>query len=475
MRPDRLLAAVRTALPPLLEGHDGARVLVAVSGGADSTALAVLLAEVLGPQAPTRLVLGHVEHGWRGEKAAAADRAVVRALGARLGLPVRHATPSGSAPPVGRTEAAARQHRYRALTALALEGGADVVATGHHLGDQAETLCLRAARGSGPHGLAGIPASRPLHGGRLRVIRPLLGVAPQALRVFLRERGVPWSEDTSNQDPRHDRVRMRAALAAEGAPPTERLAAFCARMRARLDRREARVLEQVAPHVRWRPLLGAVEVPRSVLVALERGPFEQVLRWLGAGIHAEAQGPWLNRRLLAQLRVLLHSGGALDLPRRVRLHARGPRAWLYRRRDRIPVRGDLVWQRRQDLGVEAPWARAPGEVAFLSADAAGPRPVLRRLREDDRFHPLGRGGPGEVAVMDWLARRGTPAFARARTWVVEAAGAVAWVVDERVDRRFAVTPATRRVWRIEVRTARRRPAGLRRWARPGDVASSNDL
>ena len=113
---------------------------------------------------------------------AAADRAVVEALAARLGVTAAFAGP----PPgeVRRTEDDARRFRYGALAREAHEHGCAVVATGHHLRDQAETFLLRLARGSGPAGLAGIPARRALDGGRL------CGRAPGA-RTWIRRRSRP--------------------------------------------------------------------------------------------------------------------------------------------------------------------------------------------------------------------------------------------------------------------------------------------
>ena len=198
--------AVRAGLADLASG---ALVLAAVSGGADSLALAAALAAVA-PALGLRAGAVTVDHGLQ---AASADRAAaVAATCRRLGLdPVRIARVSVGAD--GGPEAAARTARYAALEAAADETGAAAVLLGHTLDDQAETVLLGLARGSGARSLAGMPATRG------RMTRPLLSLRRQTLRDACAEDGLePW-DDPHNSDPAYTRVRVReqALPALEGA------------------------------------------------------------------------------------------------------------------------------------------------------------------------------------------------------------------------------------------------------------------
>jgi tRNA(Ile)-lysidine synthase len=206
---------IRRAVGQAVEalGLQGRRVLVACSGGIDSTALLDVL-HALSQRVPLELAVGHVNHGLRGEESEA-DEAFVRALAAErsLAVGVAHADPrplreggcSRSRPTV---QEAARSLRYAALARLAAEAGAERIATAHTADDQAETVLLRLLRGTGPDGLAGIP--EVAHGGL--VVRPLLRVTRREIEAHARAAGLRWREDGSNAKPDYARNRVRSRL-----------------------------------------------------------------------------------------------------------------------------------------------------------------------------------------------------------------------------------------------------------------------
>ncbi|WP_246091386.1 tRNA lysidine(34) synthetase TilS [Swingsia samuiensis] len=192
------------ALGPWLPDVEDAPIGVAVSGGADSLALAWLAR-----QWRKNIVAFVVDHGLRAEAAAEA-RGVAQQLAA-LGI-VTHVLKLAPFPS-GRIQERARDARFDALEKACAEAGCIDLLVGHHLHDQDETVWMRSAAGSGSHGLAGIaPVSIR---GRIRVVRPLLSVHPERLRGMLRRMGLDWVEDPSNHNRRFERVRWRQDLTSD--------------------------------------------------------------------------------------------------------------------------------------------------------------------------------------------------------------------------------------------------------------------
>jgi len=184
------------------------KLAVAVSGGSDSLALAILAKAwaVARGGAVTALI---VDHGLRSESAAEARRVAGWLRG--LGIAGRILTWTGPKPRSGIQEAA-RAARYGLLGAWCRRAGVFHLLVAHQREDQAETVWMRAARGSGIEGLAGIAAIVELRG--FRLLRPLLGQGRDELRAMLTDLGQPWIDDPSNADLRFERPRLRAAWGA---------------------------------------------------------------------------------------------------------------------------------------------------------------------------------------------------------------------------------------------------------------------
>jgi tRNA(Ile)-lysidine synthase len=176
----------------------------AVSGGRDSLALA-LLAQDWAVERGGRIVGLIVDHGLRAESAA--EAAVTLDVLARHGIEGVILRWSGAKPRTGLQEAA-RAARYRLLRDECRRRGVLHLLLAHHADDQAETVTMRAARRSGPDGLAGMAAlvEQP----EVRLLRPLLAVSRSRLTATLLARGVSWLDDPSNADPRFERARLRA-------------------------------------------------------------------------------------------------------------------------------------------------------------------------------------------------------------------------------------------------------------------------
>jgi tRNA(Ile)-lysidine synthase len=208
--------------------------VLAVSGGPDSTALLMLMARwrsalKRGP----KLIAVTVDHGLR--PASAGEARAVKHLARRLGVPHRTVRWEGEKPATGLQEAA-RAARYRLLAAAAKSAKAGAVVTAHTLDDQAETVLLRMSRGSGLGGLGAMARSSPLptNGAQeIMLVRPLLEIPKARLVATLARAKIEFADDASNRDPRFTRARLRElmpALAREGLD-ARRLSCLAARLR----------------------------------------------------------------------------------------------------------------------------------------------------------------------------------------------------------------------------------------------------
>ena len=200
------------------------RLGIAVSGGPDSLALLFLAALA----SPGRIEAATVDHALREGSRAEAEQ--VATLCAARNIPHAILTARWTVPPAGNIQARARTERYALLGEWARERRLAAVATAHHADDQAETLLMRLARGSGVAGLAATRPRRPLADG-VDLIRPLLGWRRAGLAAIVAEAGVASVDDPSNRDSRHDRSRMRDVLASADWADPLRLASSAAHLR----------------------------------------------------------------------------------------------------------------------------------------------------------------------------------------------------------------------------------------------------
>lgn len=352
-----LLAVVGDELAAL---PASAPVVIALSGGPDSTALAYLATEARPDLHP---VLVHVRHGLRDDRD---DLAVVRRHAAFLGLPLETVDVEVRRGRQG-PEAAARDARYAALRAVAARTEAAAILVGHSADDQAETVLLRAARGTGVTGLAAMAA----RSGDL--LRPLLRLRRSDLRRFVVLEGLPVAEDPTNRDPDVRRVTVRTrvlpALAQVAPDPVGalgRLAALAADDDAALEDLAATA---VARSVRR---AGAVlAVPDAAMAALppavRRRAWRRLLVAAGAGglpsaaVVAELEALAPGRRLLVDDVEVTAGGG---------WHAVAPRALAPVAPRPLQVPGETAWppaqvavRARTPDGSATPTA-PPGQIAF---------------------------------------------------------------------------------------------------------------
>lgn len=426
----------------------GETVVVAVSGGLDSTVLLRLL-HGLAERLRWRLVVAHFNHCLRGAEAEA-DAVFVRRLARRLSLPFVGG--SGEVRQLARRqgisiEMAARRLRHEFLAATAAEQGSCRVALAHHAGDQVETFFLRLRRGSGGAGLAGMRPDAPSPARpEVCLVRPLLEIPRAELAEFARRHRLRWREDASNQAADAERNRLRLTV----------LPWLRKRFNAALDAAVQRTMVVVGAEAAL-----AAELAGGWLADDRRIDFDQ--------LHVAVQ----RRVILSQL-VARGFAPGFEVIERLRQEVGTPltlkpgvlvwRETDGRLRTRPALRRPFDDARRamalsgvrgviqfESLRVEwrfrarrGPWQRGrsvPGPAECFDADRIGATVILRHWQPGDRFQPIGLSSSAKL--QDLFTNKKVPSAERhGRVVATTVGGDLFWVEGLRIGEEFKVRPDT---------------------------------
>lgn len=452
---------ILTRFSETIERHSmaarGEKVLLAVSGGADSVCLLHLFLEArrsLG----LRLAVAHFDHGLRGASSRA-DASFVRRLAARHRLAFYLGRSSGREDGGDGLQESARRERLDFLLRTARRRRCHRVALGHNAEDQAETMIMRFLSGGGPAGMGGIP---PLsHGGI--IIHPLLETSRGDIEGYLKTRGISWRQDISNEKPVYLRNRLRLELLPQlSRRYNPRIVEHLGELAALL-RRDSELLDDLAGPIleessscRDEYFFSAAILKRSHPALLTRA-FLTALRSLAP---RERE---FGRRHLETL--LTHSGTARlltwDLPGGIVAYRDGTGLALRKGRlplpaitgTHLPAPGSALLPR--SLGKVTASVRRRG-VSFNPRRLAGlpwkvaldwekvePPIQLRRRRPGDRIRPLGLGG--ERKIKDVLIDRKVPRLDRDRLPLVCDSRGIIWVPGIVLSHRCRVTRATEKL------------------------------
>jgi tRNA(Ile)-lysidine synthase len=442
----------------------GEGVVVAFSGGPDSTALLWGMSEVAARRG-IRLAAAHLDHAM--DPGSAARAAGAARLAARLGVPlIAGRTDVLAGRRTGESaEAAARRERYAFLERARREAGARWIATAHHRDDQAETVLLRTLFGSGLEGLAGI---RPVHGA---VVRPLLGLPRSALQAAVAAAGLEPVEDPTNRDTGVPRNRVRHRLLPylkEEDPELPSRLARLARLAGRARGAGGAIERTLGNRLTVRPVEGGIALERAALARLPEALQPFAFAWL----HRQAGSPYpageaARRELLRQLAGSRgEARAACDCGGGWRWEATGELLILRRlaeSRERVPdftytleIPGELevpeiaVRVRVSRRAVE-PWMfqGSAHRAALALPLAEGDHVTIRNRRPGDRIHPLGAGGSRRLKEV-FIDRR-VPRHVRERLPLLCVGERVAWAPGVTIDERFRLAGHTT-AWVAEVAT-----------------------
>ena len=445
---EAIVANVRQVLQEVGLEAD-ASLVVAVSGGVDSTVLLDVL-DGLG----CRLHVAHLDHALRPDSAD--DGRFVADEAQRRGLPysVERRDVSAYARTEGLSlEEAGRRQRYAFLDQVADWVGAGFIALGHHADDQAETVILRLLRGSGATGLGGMEIAR-----EGRYLRPLLRVRRAEIEEYAHQRGLRYREDPSNRDPRFLRNRVRGELMPLLKSYNSNVVEVLNRMAALLKAEDDLLTELtqealdtvICEHCSDKVALDSTRlltyhiamqrrVLRAVLQGLAAvdGPFdfarvEQVRGWIGADdqrlrvLGAGLRGQGCGTRYVLRRGQRPPIARDFDIPGALMLREHG-----------VKICVQVVSPEHFDK------AQLGGTRVALDADRLGARVQVRSLRPGDRFQPLGMEGHKKLS--DFLIDAKWPKISRDEVLVLTRGEEIAWVAPLRSSHAFRIKSTTRRI------------------------------
>lgn len=471
------MSALREKVRKAIEGFSvlaGDRVVVAVSGGADSVCLLHLLKSLF-TDCPLRLHVAHLNHGLRPE--AIDELRFVEALAKTWNLPFTAETlDSAHYNKKGSVQMQARQQRYRFLKDVARNLEAKWIALGHNADDQAETLLMRILRGSGMSGLSGIPAMRDG-----LIIRPLLGCTRHEIMEELARHGISFIEDPSNKKRVYQRNRIRQHLIPilESYNPKVKTT-LCREVALLRDENHfiAQSLSAILPALEIRFEPGSVIFKIEKIVALHPALQRRVLCF---GIERLGGQPEFEAvEAVRQQMISVESGRKLSLPGFLIAQKKGMILKLMKADE--SSRDKAVWQEVEERvlheinasiskrciklpewGLELnvslshkcrktlPAHSLSTCTASFDFDSISLPLSLRSWRPGDRFMPLGLHGHHKK-LQDFFVDHKLEKSERHRKPLLCCRKGILWVLGLRIDERFCVKKESSRILTVETRT-----------------------
>ncbi|TVR54998.1 MAG: tRNA lysidine(34) synthetase TilS [Spirochaetaceae bacterium] len=416
---ERVESAVSTFFRSL-EDPFGAPIVVALSGGCDSSALAIALTTV--HRARSQILCAHFDHGLRSEDERERERTVVLELGRRLNVPLvtagaaRGEIVSSAKGRGSGIEDAARAARYRFLSGTAREYGARFIATGHHHDDLIEGIVMQFLLGGGPSAVAGMPSVRTIQPG-LDVIRPFLGVRRSDLSRYCAEHGVTVINDSSNSDTRIARNAVRARVIPEMRAFFPGFEAAIQQSASRLGELQDFIETEARERITWEKTSRGVRTERIGFFGTPR-PIREAAMYLVARDVARGPKRRISRRFLRTIPE--HDpGGDRVVTRSAGVVVRTAGSWLFWERDiastqengyLFSVASGVSFSVLTEIG--SVWGKAgdnrEGVAYRIQVVPSTQSIIIRSRRPGDTVRTCG----GSKPMKKVLAELGIPEFAR---------------------------------------------------------------
>jgi tRNA(Ile)-lysidine synthase len=457
----------------------GDKVIVAVSAGPDSICLLDLLNR-LSCEMDLKFVVAHFDHGLRDDEDEFETKLSMD-IAQSMGLPFESEKASCLLENHSSLEERARDARYSFLEKIRVKHGAQKIALGHNLNDQAETVLMRLLRGSGQAGLAGIPPVRDS-----RIIRPLIEVSRDEIMQYIEARALPFATDSSNRNKTHLRNRIRQELMPMMLEYQPRLLEHLGRV-SNIIRDEDAFLESMA--LDWIDAEKTTNEEGDIIVSASSlknlaGPLKnRVIRDLLKSVRGDIY-PMEYDHILSVAGLLDNERPqcSIDLPDGIVVKKtyqvlrfilkNTPHPHPLPQGEREFVESSSQGKKEFKLSIDGPGPYhldAAGQVliledinvgehlliekdlstAYLDADKLDYPLVARNFQPGDKFVPMGM--TGHKKVKDFFIDLKVPSEERAVTPVLTSGDEIVWVCGYRVDERFKVMPETKRILKVTIK------------------------
>lgn len=457
----------------LFEGVD--RVLLAVSGGADSVAMAYSLHRLAQEGGLScGFVIGHVNHCLRGMESDA-DEAFVKRLGQSLGIGVislKVDVKKYAAEHKLSIETAGRVVRLQSLAQMTKENGCDAIVTAHHKDDLAETMIHRLMRGTGLRGLCGIWPVSEVYGAKF--IRPMLGLRRAEIIQYCKDNSIQWRQDASNADVNFTRNRIRhhllPILEDESdviADKLEKLSLTCRRFQLFTEKRARTIIDKGNLSLKK----GQFSINKKLLKDSAAGVFYEVIREvlvkLGVGLRRYKQEHFDKIRelidkkrgglVLPKNAAVKVFGGELIFSRTIQVGQRGHGSPHEDGLIQLDIGGatrfgqwqiSSVFLNRADIDIDTFMESKDAYVEWFDADEIVGPVEIRGRRDGDCFRPI--GASGEKKVARFLIDAQLDPAEKQRAFFIKDAEKILWVAPVRMCERAKVTPQTRKILEIRI-------------------------
>jgi tRNA(Ile)-lysidine synthase len=455
----------------------GDRIVVAISGGQDSVALLKVL-EMISCEYRLILIAAHLNHGIRGDDANREEQ-FVRQFSQNIGIELECGkvhVPSLKRGTGKSIEDIGREERYRFLRRVAQKYGAQKIALGHHLHDQAETVIMNFLRGSGACGLKGmLPVRDDMF------IRPLLGINRKEILDFLNEQQISFMVDSSNKSKLYLRNRIRHGLIPElktGYNPRleENLNIMAEIFRLEDDYMKA-VVGKLLTDWGVKRFDEEIRIKRSDLRSQHPAVQNRIIKTLLEKISPSGKGiGYVHVRAVINLGNSDKSAGQVNLPSKI--HVRCEYDWLcfdrqtkkgisFQAMDRMDrnetLKGlfysisipDTVYIQELDMTMMFSLVQLPKEiisaepnVAYMDYEKIIPPLVVRTIRSGDRIQPLGMRGTKKLK--SYFVDTKVPQRKRNKIPLVVDAHSIIWISGMRLSERVKITNKSRKILKVEI-------------------------